>query len=98
MFHEGWSPIFIALRAQLIRMINIRRSLCGYRDIYWDEDQRTQNITSLVGKWRGIVDRFTFESEEAKLAVMSWTGTAPSYWTDLEAVDRQILLSKHVKK
>ena len=58
LFHEGWSPIFIALRAQLICMINIRRGLCGYRHVYWDEKQRTQNITTLIDRWRGIVDRF----------------------------------------
>ena len=53
-FHDGWSPIFITLRAQLICMINIRRGLCGYRHVLWDEDSRTHNITTLVVRWRKL--------------------------------------------
>ena len=93
-FHDGWSPIFITLRAQLICMINIRRGLCGYRHVLWDEDSRTHNITVLVARWKAIVDRFTFESEEAKEEIMSWTGTPPEFWLNSETQDRGALLVK----
>ena len=93
-FHDGWSPIFITLRAQLICMINIRQGLCGYRHVLRDEDSRTHNITVLVARWKAIVDRFTFESEEAKEEIMSWTGTPPEFWLNSETQDRGALLEK----
>ena len=45
-------------------------------------------------RWRGIVDRFTFESEEAKEEIMRWTGIGPRFWIESEKLDRGVLLEK----
>ena len=64
-------------------------------DTYFgDEDSRTHNITVLVARWKAIVDRFTFESEEAKEEIMSRTGTPPEFWLNSETQDRGALLVK----
>jgi len=63
-------------------MINIRRGLCGYKHVYWSAEDRQRNITSLVHRWRDVVDRFTFETEEDKLNIMSWTGKSPNFWIE----------------
>ena len=41
-----------------------------------------------------MVDRFTFESEEQKLEIMSWSGTSPQFWTESEDIDSEVLLDK----
>ena len=74
-YHDGWSPIFFVLRARMIYMINIRRGLCGYKHVFWKEEDRTRNICVLIDRWRAVVDRFTFESEERKLEIMSWSAS-----------------------
>ena len=79
---NGWSPIYVALRAQLICMINIRRGLCGYKHVYWPAEDRQRNIASLIHRWRDVVDRFTFECDADKLKIMSWTGKDPSFWIE----------------
>ena len=62
--------------------------------VLWDKDSRTHNTTVLVARWKAIVDRFTFESEEAKEEIMSWTGTPPEFWLNSETQDRGALLVK----
>ena len=79
---NGWSPIYVALRAQLIALVNIRRGLCGYKHVFWVKEERQRNIAGLVHKWRDVVDRFTFETEEDKLRIMSWTGKSPNFWIE----------------
>ena len=75
-------------------MINIRRGLCGFKHVYWQKEDRTRHITELINRWRAVVDRFTFESEEQKLEIMSWSGTSPQYWTESEDIDSEVLLDK----
>ena len=52
----------------------------------------TQQISALIDRWKSVVDRFTFESEEDKIRIMSWTGKSPLTWIDSAGVDRQTLL------
>ena len=87
----------MALRAQLICMIHIRRGLCGYKHIYWNNEDRTRNICVLIDRWRAVVDRFTFESEEHKLEIMSWSGTSPQFWTESEGTESAVLPTKSVQ-
>ena len=75
-------------------MINTRRGLCGYKHVFWKAEDRTRNICALINRWRAVVDRFTFESEERKLEIMSWSGTSPQFWTESEGVDSAELLNK----
>ena len=89
---NGWSPIYAVLRAQLICMHNIRRGLSGYKGVYWQEGEVVQQIVALIDRWKSVVDRFTFESEEEKLRIMSWTGRGPLAWTEVDEVPRETLL------
>ena len=38
------------------------------------------------------MDRFTFESEDDKVRIMSWTGHGPSTWLESHGVPRETLL------
>ena len=40
------------------------------------------------------MDRFTFETEEAKEEIMSWTGTPSEFWLNSETQDKGTLLMK----
>ena len=42
----------------------------------------TQQISALIDRWKSVVDRFTFESEEDKIRIMSWTGKSPLFWIE----------------
>ena len=88
---NGWSPIYVALRAQLICMINIRRGLRGYKHVHWPAEDRQRNIASLIHRWRDVVDRFTFECDADKLKIMSWTGKDPSFWIENADDDPSLL-------
>ena len=74
---NGWSPIYAVLRAQLICMHNIRRGLSGYKGVYWHKDEVARQIAAIMDRWKSVVNRFTFESVEDKLRIMSWTGRGP---------------------
>ena len=58
--------------------------------------KKTAPDTSLNSSTDGgkVVDRFTFESEEQKLEIMSWSGTSPQFWTESEGIDSEVLLDK----
>ena len=91
---NGWSPIYIALRAQLIALVNIRRGLCGFKHVTWAKEEKQRNVAALIHKWRAVVDKFTFECEEDKLRIMSWTGSSPSFWIENANQDTQMLMDK----
>ena len=78
----------MVLRAQLICLHNIRRGLSGYKGVYWPEDDVAQQMATLVDRWRAVVDRFTFESEDDKVRIMSWTGHGPLTWLESHNVPR----------
>ena len=47
-YHDGWSPIFIVMRAQLVCLINIRRGLCGWKHVSWQKEDRTPTSAPLL--------------------------------------------------
>ena len=73
-------------------MHNIRRGLSGYKGVFWHEDEVAQQIAALIDRWKSVVDRFTFESEEDKIRIMSWTGKSPLTWVESAGVNRETLL------
>ena len=96
---EGWSPILVVLRAQLICMHNIRRGLAGRREkgVVWAGSDRTKHIRQHIDRWLGVVDRFTFETAEDRRKVISWTGVDPSvFWLQSDSVPSETLLVKAI--
>ena len=55
---------------------------------------KQRNVAALIHKWRAVVDKFTFECEEDKLRIMSWTGSSPSFWIENANEDPQMLMDK----
>jgi hypothetical protein len=73
-------------------MHNIRRGLSGYKGVFWSDEEVLEQIASLINRWKSVVDRFTFETEEDKIRIMSWTGKGPGVWLEAHDVPRETLL------
>ena len=58
------------------------------------KEKKQRNVAALIHKWRAVIDKFTFECEEDKLKIMSWTGSSPSFWIENANEDSQMLMDK----
>ena len=91
---DGWSPTFVAYKANLDALLEIRRHYLGQHGCKkWKTSlDILTRIIKKVSQWYEIVKGFALEPAAKELA-LSITTHSPEYWRTIEATDPTILVT-----
>ena len=89
---DGWSPTFVAYKANLDALLEIRRHYKGqHRCKKWRTTaDMSIGIIKQINRWCDIVDSLALEYEEKEEA-LSITTHSPSYWRTIDPTDPTLL-------
>ena len=89
---NGWSPTFVAYKANLDALLEIRRHYLGqHKCIRWQTSlDISTGIIKQITKWCETVSSLGIE-REVKEAALSITSHSPEYWLTVEAMDPALL-------
>ena len=85
-FKDGWSPTYIAMKAQLTALTEIRRHLLGeHRRPKWDATYIAAGITREVNKWLECTATLRCETAAEREALLNFIPDhGPVYWKTVE--------------